>query len=198
MSYKNVKSNRQRNKQRIIYVMGGVCGICGYDKCQSAFDLHHIIPSEKETAISSCLNRSWDFFLNELPKCILVCANCHREIHEFNIQGLVSNFNKDKSNEITKQLEDIKSKKMYYCNNCGELVSFKSKICKKCSNINKRKVVRASREDLKNSIRNIPFLKIGEIYGVTDNTIRKWCKFYNLPSKSKDIKLISDKDWELI
>lgn len=36
------------------------------------------------------------------------------------------------------------------------------------------------------------------MYGVTDNAIRKWCKGYNLPSKSKDIKSYSDSDWEKI
>ena len=54
---------------------------------------------------------------------------------------------------------------------------------------------RASVEVLKYEIRNYPFIKLSEKYGVSDNAIRKWCKFYNLPYKSTIIKNISDKDW---
>ena len=52
-----------------------------------------------------------------------------------------------------------------------------------------------SREELKNLIRTTPFTKIGEKYGVSDNTIRKWCDKYNLPRKAAEIKKISDEDW---
>lgn len=44
----------------------------------------------------------------------------------------------------------------------------------------------------------MPFTKIGQQFGVTDNAIRKWCVSEGLPSKSKDIKTYSDKEWELI
>lgn len=32
------------------------------------------------------------------------------------------------------------------------------------------------------------FSKTGEMYGVSDNTIRKWCKYYGLPHRKKDLK----------
>ena len=44
----------------------------------------------------------------------------------------------------------------------------------------------------------MPFTKIGNIFGVSDNAIRKWCLSENLPTKVSDIKKISDIDWELI
>ena len=34
----------------------------------------------------------------------------------------------------------------------------------------------------------MPFTKIAEKYGVTDNTVRKWCKSYGLPYRRKDIR----------
>jgi hypothetical protein len=34
MSYENVKNSRARLKNRAVYVLGGKCQICGYDKCQ--------------------------------------------------------------------------------------------------------------------------------------------------------------------
>jgi len=58
-----------------------------------------------------------------------------------------------------------------------------------------RKVDRCSREELKELIRIMPFTKIGKKFGVTDNAIRKWCDYYNLPRRVKDIKAISDEDW---
>ena len=36
-------------------------------------------------------------------------------------------------------------------------------------------------------IKNKTFVQIGKDYGVSDNTIRKWCKGYGLPYKKKDI-----------
>ena len=45
-------------------------------------------------------------------------------------------------------------------------------------------------------IRELSFLEIGCRYGVSDNTIRKWCIAENLPSKKSEIKKYSDKDWE--
>jgi uncharacterized protein YjcR len=55
-----------------------------------------------------------------------------------------------------------------------------------------------TRNELKKLIRNTPFTKIGELYGVSDNTIRKWCEKYNLPKRSTEIKQITDIEWEKI
>lgn len=78
---KNVETNRNwkmKEKQKAVSYLGGKCSICGYDKCLTALEFHHINPSEKEM-----YNSHWKFERNipELNKCILVCANCHREIH---------------------------------------------------------------------------------------------------------------------
>lgn len=61
-----------------------------------------------------------------------------------------------------------------------------------------RTVERPSREELKYLIRNLPFTKIGKMYGVSDNSVRKWCDFENLPRKKRDINSYSDEEWEKI
>ena len=61
-----------------------------------------------------------------------------------------------------------------------------------------RIVERPNREELKKMIRTISFSQLGRQFGVTDNAIRKWCDFYNLPRTKKEINKISDEDWELI
>lgn len=66
---------------------------------------------------------------------------------------------------------------------------------------NKEKTIKnppINRKDLKQKIRTIPFTKIGEEYGVSDNAVRKWCKKYNLPYSSRKIKEYSDSQWEKI
>ena len=80
--YKKVKNWRKRRKVQSILYKGGKCEKCGYDKCLSALEFHHIDPSKKDFTISTVINRKFEKIKNELDKCVLVCANCHREIHE--------------------------------------------------------------------------------------------------------------------
>lgn len=61
-----------------------------------------------------------------------------------------------------------------------------------------RTIERPSREEFKKMIRTVSFLQLGNRYGVSDNAIRKWCDYYNLPRRKKDINVISNEDWELI
>lgn len=49
---------------------------------------------------------------------------------------------------------------------------------------------RPSKEQLFTEINEMSFVNVGKKYGVTDNTIRKWCKFYKLPYRKKDIKIL--------
>lgn len=75
-----LERQRQRKRQAIKY-KGGKCEICGYSKCQDAFDFHHKNPEEKEFDLGAGRFTSFDKYKNELDKCMLLCANCHREIH---------------------------------------------------------------------------------------------------------------------
>lgn len=80
-NYEKVKSHRKRMKEKSVEYKGGSCQMCGYDKCIGALEFHHIDPTQKDFGISSYIYLSWDKIKIELDKCILVCANCHREIH---------------------------------------------------------------------------------------------------------------------
>lgn len=61
---------------------GGRCQNCGYDRCAEALEFHHIENSEKDFGISARgYTRSWLKIRQELDKCVLLCANCHRELH---------------------------------------------------------------------------------------------------------------------
>lgn len=72
---------RRKTKLRAINYKGGRCQICGYDKSIRALVFHHIDGSSKDFSISS-VSKSWESIRTELDKCVLLCANCHAEVHE--------------------------------------------------------------------------------------------------------------------
>lgn len=79
---KAVAKRRKRLKEMAIELKGGKCMFCGYKKTNTALDFHHIDGKTKEFGISlDGITRSWQRITKELEKCVLVCANCHREIH---------------------------------------------------------------------------------------------------------------------
>ena len=87
----NTQRRRDKVKDMSIEYKGGKCQVCGYDKCKGALEFHHLDPKEKDFGISSKgYTRAWDAIKQELDKCIMVCANCHREIHNGIIHGYVA------------------------------------------------------------------------------------------------------------
>ena len=77
-----VHARRKKVKQMAIEYKGGKCEICGYDRCLDVFEFHHKDFSKKDFGISEKgYTRSWKRVMEELDKCLMVCANCHRELH---------------------------------------------------------------------------------------------------------------------
>lgn len=72
---------RRDLRERAVRYLGGSCRICGYDKCPSAFDFHHVNAMEKDFTISARMT-SWEAIEKELKKCVLLCSRCHREVHD--------------------------------------------------------------------------------------------------------------------
>jgi len=77
---------------------GGKCERCGYDTYLGALDFHHINPSEKDFTVGNRDFRLKDC-VEESKKCVLLCANCHREIHA-GLWDLKEILNKENSNDI--------------------------------------------------------------------------------------------------
>jgi len=77
-----VQKRRDKIKEMAVQYKGGKCCICGYNKYIGALDFHHLDSTQKDFEIGSKgYTRAWSKVKEELDKCILVCANCHREIH---------------------------------------------------------------------------------------------------------------------
>lgn len=56
-----------------------------------ALEFHHINSKEKDFGISFNLSRTIDDLKKEVDKCILLCSNCHAEVHqELYEQDLIS------------------------------------------------------------------------------------------------------------
>lgn len=59
------------------------CSLCGYSRCKAALDFHHVNAEDKTVTPSKMAVKGWSFSRidKELENCIVVCSNCHREIH---------------------------------------------------------------------------------------------------------------------
>ena len=198
-NYKYVQNSRTRRKEDMVYVMGGQCQLCGYNKDIHALEFHHIDPSGKDFSFNKANCISWELIKNELQKCILVCANCHREIHSGLIQQeLFTSFSKEKSQKISDKLYALTHHQNRYCKSCGALISYGAEYCVDCKNINRRISVRPEREEFKTQIRNTPFTTLSKQYGVSDNALRKWCDSMKLPRRKKEINQYTDDEWSQI
>ena len=80
ISHKQSEKARERKLLAIEY-LGGKCNICGQMPHPAAMDFHHKDPSQKEFTPGYIKNNSWKMLTKELDKCLLLCANCHRQLH---------------------------------------------------------------------------------------------------------------------
>jgi len=78
---KAVSNRRKKVRKMAIEEKGGKCELCGYSKCKQALEFHHKIKNKEFGISARGYTRSWEKVKKEISKCILVCANCHREIH---------------------------------------------------------------------------------------------------------------------
>ena len=77
-----VTIKRRAIKTALINYKGGKCCRCGYNKCARALEFHHLDASQKDFGVSRNLAKDMNKLKQEVDKCILVCSNCHAEIHD--------------------------------------------------------------------------------------------------------------------
>lgn len=75
-------------KEFLVDLKGGECELCGYKKSMRALDFHHKRKGNKKFNIGTAAREVDDFMFHSLVvpevenECILLCSNCHRELHE--------------------------------------------------------------------------------------------------------------------
>jgi hypothetical protein len=87
-SYPQQKQRRFIRKLELIKRAGGACANCGYSTNTAAFHFHHVDPTKKSFLLDSraIVNRPLESVLEEFANCILLCANCHAELHNPDMQ----------------------------------------------------------------------------------------------------------------
>ena len=104
-----------------------------------------------------------------------VCPNCDRQLDTF-------------CSKNPQRKQNYNATESTYCVDCGKEISAGSQRCQECYAKSQRKCERPSKEELYEKVKALGFSGTGREYGVVDNTIRKWCKAYGLPTKIGDYK----------
>jgi len=80
-NYRQLK-NKEKNLPIINEYKSKGCYVCGYNKCTRALEFHHIDPTQKYKEIGNMLyHNTTEQLVEELKKCVVLCANCHKEHH---------------------------------------------------------------------------------------------------------------------
>jgi predicted nucleic acid-binding Zn ribbon protein len=82
-SYEAQKRRGLTRKLELVKTAGGCCSICGYRDNLAALVFHHTDSTSKDFKLDmrSLSNRKLDPVIKEIDKCVLICANCHAELH---------------------------------------------------------------------------------------------------------------------
>lgn len=79
--YRKRRIRLKNLKIELIKILGNKCQTCGYNKCIAALEFHHKEEGKIRHVAHIIENSSKQKALKEIEKCILLCANCHRELH---------------------------------------------------------------------------------------------------------------------
>jgi hypothetical protein len=161
----------------------------------------------KQYQCEKCLNTEWNELPiplelehsngvstdNRIENLKLLCPNCHAQTPHYrgrNKHGYryrlqeINRANKDNFPDIPPKIcvprkRKIREPQQYTCS-CGNPKSFKSLRCRECDSAD-RKSSRPSPIQLIEDFKNLhSFVQVGKKYGVSDNAVRKWARFYQM------------------
>lgn len=176
----NVLNWRNRTKEKLIEYKGGKCEKCGYCNLNylRVFEFHHKNPSLKDFTISG---KSWSYekLQAEVDKCIMLCSNCHKELHE----------DLDRNSRAARQSTErpkgwrsrtSKLKPCFYCNTETKNAKFCSQECVIKHNSETRTTPnKPSKEELFELKKTMNNIQISKLFSVSEATIRDWYKDYS-------------------
>ena len=117
-------------------------------------------------------HKDGNHFNNSFDNIELLCPNCHAKTDSYRGKNIRKGQNGRK------------------CKNCGKPITrwAKNELCQECLHKSQRKTERPKKETLEKLLREHNFVAVSKMFGVSDNTIRKWCKSYGLSTRSCDYK----------
>lgn len=117
-------------------------------------------------------HKDGNHFNNSFDNIELLCPNCHAKTDSYRGKNIRNGQNGRK------------------CKICGKPITrwAKNELCQECLHKSQRKTERPKKETLEKLLREHNFVAVSKMFGVSDNTIRKWCKSYGLSTRSCDYK----------
>jgi hypothetical protein len=208
-NYKRLYDSRKRLKLKLIEYKGGKCEICGYDKCIIALEFHHLDPNKKDFNIGGSCAMSFEKCKKEVDKCILVCSNCHREIHyeeylkkqkeleekeksiyidimnnrdKYDLRHIKDSYKYLAYTDIFKDIENNMSRKDIFKKYHINNKTFNKFLEDNNIEYNKNKPVpnKPNKEELTELLKTCTKSAIARMFGVSWNAVNKWCKKFNL------------------
>lgn len=175
-NYINTQKWRVKAKLWAIKYAGNHCQHCGYDKYVGNLAFHHI--GEKTDTIARLINStsSWDVILKEINNCVLVCHNCHGEIHAGIIDSPSINYEERSIalKEILKEQPQHKTKQFHNCT-CGKIINKNHKFCSlSCSNHDQQRIIWP--DNLPELVKLSSKLAVSRKLGVSDKAVAKRLK----------------------
>lgn len=178
-----ISEQRRKIKQKAIEYKGGACEKCSYSRSIRSLVFHHLDPEEKDFSISHPISKKWNLIKLELDKCVLLCTNCHGEIHE--------EWDKIKNEESFLKLRKFVPEKIpeigsihKQCFNCAKDIRLyksaenKRNFCsRKCSNDFLHKSVWDSDQIMIEEIKNLTIKELCLKYNRSKSTVYSYIKF---------------------
>jgi biotin operon repressor len=187
-----VKRWRHNTKAKIVIAMGGECGVCGYDKCNSALALHHLDPTKKDISFGAIRAnpKRWSDIVIELRKCVLVCHNCHTEIHAGVTELPTQLVTFDESySDYNRIVADFNTGN---CRVCDASIPEHQTTCSITCTGKLGKIVDWSRIDLVSELVSKSYTNIADELGVSSGAVAKRAKKLGLKSSFTNIKKVSE------
>lgn len=174
-----VKRWRNRAKLWLIEWAGGKCQVCGYCRCSRNLSFHHT--HDKKAVVSRMVvtTMAFSLILEEAKKCVLLCHNCHGEVHDgiTSCPGVEPEA-RERRRESMGAMKTIAVRKERPCKVCSQPT--KSKYCSLSCSGKRPKISWPPDEELSQAVLKEPLTSIALRLGVSDKAVKKHCKIRNI------------------
>ena len=127
-------------------------------------------------------HKNGNHYDNRLDNVEIICSNCHSVKHKYGVNIPYKSKKKSISETISYVNDNIIQQEHAKCSICGKEISTDTKTgkCQDCLHYEQRKTEWPSREELIELLSTSSKSKISKIYGVSEASIRRWVKHYNI------------------